>query len=237
MKTKILIALLFIGSLFSAAYAADKAPTWDQLNKQQQSIFKSKGLESSWNQIPAQKRQSIVRGLAQWKSMGDKQRVKAKKRLEKWKKLSGAEKKKLRKEFLSFQGLTPAQKKVLRDNFKRYQALSSEQKQILQKRFEADKAQAALRNAPREEGGSDNEKRSTPVVTPAPVTTPPKDVDETKPEEPDDVKVPVDDTKPEEPDDVKVPVDDSNPVDDDQKDNCSRGKSCDHRNDDHSKKK
>lgn len=236
MNIKILIALLFIGSLFTAAYAADKAPTWDQLSKQQQSIFKSKGLESSWNKMPEQKRQSIVRGLAQWKAMGKKQRVKAKKRVEKWKKLSEAERKKLRKEFLSFQKLTPAQKKVLRDNFKRYQALSNEQKQVLKKRFEIDKAQAALKNAPREESNSDNQ-RSTPVVVPAPVITPPKDTDDTKPEEPDDVKVPVDDTKPEEPDDVEVPVDDSNPVDDDKKDDeCSRGKSCDHRNNDHSKK-
>ena len=66
MKTKFFIVQLSVLCVLTIAFpifSSGKAPTWNQLSQSQQSVFKSKGLESSWNQMPEQKRQSIVRGL------------------------------------------------------------------------------------------------------------------------------------------------------------------------------
>ena len=71
--------------LLALAGAHAAAPDWGSLNNDQQRILEQ--LKGRWNDMPAERRERLLKGVERWRKMGPEQRKHARENLRRWRRL------------------------------------------------------------------------------------------------------------------------------------------------------
>ncbi|HTV78575.1 MAG TPA: DUF3106 domain-containing protein [Steroidobacteraceae bacterium] len=115
-----------------AAPAAGGVP-WSSLSPDQQRLLSR--LSGQWDQLPAQRQQSLASGSQRWLGMSPEQRTQARQRFRQWQQLPPQRRDQLRKRWEEFRSLPPARQQADRDNYRRFQQLPQQRRQQLRQRW------------------------------------------------------------------------------------------------------
>jgi hypothetical protein len=107
---------------------------WSSLSQDQQHLLSR--LSGQWEQLPAQRQQSLASGSQRWLGMSAEQRTQARQRFNQWQQLPDQRREQLRKRWEEFRSLPPARQQAARENFRKFQQLPQERRQQLRQRWQ-----------------------------------------------------------------------------------------------------
>lgn len=131
-----MLLLSFLVVLTAHAQQAEPVP-YSQLSEQQREVFAMDQL--SWDNLPANRQQNLLRGFARWQQMTPEQRQRAQTRHQRWKNLPPDQRKRLQKRFKRFESLSPKEKRRVLKARQRFRSLPPERRKQLRRQWRESK--------------------------------------------------------------------------------------------------
>ena len=124
-----------VASPGASAPPAARAVPWNSLSADQQRLLSR--VSGQWDQLPAQRQQSLASGSQRWLGMSPDQRTQARQRFNQWQQLPQQRRDLLRKRWEDFRALPSAQQQADRENFRKFQQLPQQRRQQLRQRWQS----------------------------------------------------------------------------------------------------
>ena len=119
--------------LFGAALAQSDGVSWDSLSDGQREVLSQ--LEGSWDTLPAERQQRLVKGAERWAGMSRKDRRAARDRFRSWRELDAERREQIRERAQLFRNLSPEEQDRIRKNYRNYREMNRDRRQQLRERY------------------------------------------------------------------------------------------------------
>lgn len=132
MKAKHIIGVVLL--LFvCAAFADDDGIAWDSLSASQREVLAP--FSQDWTDIPAARRQHLVRGADRLATMSPEQHAEAALRFASWRALPGERRALIRDRYEIYRRLSPTEQRRIRNNYRRFNRMDHDRRQKMRERY------------------------------------------------------------------------------------------------------
>jgi len=132
MKAKHIIGVVLLLFVCSA-FASDDGIAWENLNASQREVLAS--FSQEWSDIPAARRQHLVRGADRLATMNPEQRAAAALRFASWRALPGERRELIRERYEIYRRLSAEEQRRIKENYRHFNRMNRDRRQKMRERY------------------------------------------------------------------------------------------------------